>query len=68
MGKLRVDISMSLDGFVAGPNQLHVVPVLLGSGARLFENHLDAGQREIECTRVVQSPTGVTHLRYRVVK
>jgi hypothetical protein len=47
---------------------VHVVPVLLGSGARLFENHLDAGQREIECTRVVQSPTGVTHLRYRVVK
>jgi len=48
--------------------QIHVVPVLLGDGVRLFENHLGAGQAELECTRVIESPAGVTHLRYRVVK
>jgi dihydrofolate reductase len=48
--------------------QIHVVPVLLGDGVRLFENHLGAGQVALECTRVIESPTGVTHLRYRVVK
>jgi dihydrofolate reductase len=47
--------------------QLHVVPVLLGAGVRLFENHLGADQLELERTRVVDSPS-VTHLRYRVVK
>jgi dihydrofolate reductase len=48
--------------------QLHVVPVLLGDGVRLFENHLAGAQGELECTRVIESPTGVTHLRYRVGK
>jgi dihydrofolate reductase len=48
--------------------QLHVAPVLLGGGVRLFENHVEAAPPELECTRVVESPTGVTHLRYRVVK
>jgi dihydrofolate reductase len=47
--------------------QLHVAPVLLGDGVRLFENHLGPERREIECTRVIESPA-VTHLRYRVVK
>ncbi len=46
---------------------LHVVPVLMGEGVRLFENHLDDGQVELECTQVVESPD-VTHLRYRIVK
>ncbi len=139
MGKVTVDFSMSLDGFVAGPKQtleqalgeggerlhewafaaasfrenhglpggigaaleqaraaagdkdvlvagganvvqqylkaglldelqIHVVPVLLGDGVRLLENHLGAGQVALECTRVIESPTGVAHLRYRVVK
>jgi dihydrofolate reductase len=45
--------------------QLHVAPVLLGDGVRLFENHLGPGQLGLECTRVIQSPA-VTHLRYRV--
>ena len=45
---------------------LHVAPVLMGTGVRLFENHLDDGQVELECTQVVQSPA-VTHLRYRIV-
>jgi dihydrofolate reductase len=47
--------------------QLHVVPVLMGDGVRLFENHLGDAQVELECTQVVESPA-VTHLRYRVGK
>jgi dihydrofolate reductase len=49
-------------------DEIHVdlVPVLLGSGVRLFE-HLDAGPIELDRTRVVAAP-GVTHLRFRVVK
>jgi dihydrofolate reductase len=46
---------------------LHVAPVLMGDGVRLFENHLDDGQVELECTQVIQSPA-VNHLRYRIVK
>jgi dihydrofolate reductase len=47
--------------------QLHVVPVFLGDGVRLFENHLGSERRTLENTRVIESPA-VTHLRYRVVK
>jgi dihydrofolate reductase len=44
--------------------QVHVAPVLLGEGVRLF----DGGERaNLEVTRVVDSPA-VTHVRYRVVK
>jgi dihydrofolate reductase len=46
--------------------QIHIAPMLLGDGIRLFE-HLGAGQIELERTRVIDSP-GVTHLRFRVVK
>jgi dihydrofolate reductase len=46
--------------------QIHLVPVLLGDGRRLFEN-TGTGQIELERTRVIESP-GVTHLRFRVVK
>ena len=46
--------------------QVHVAPVLLGDGVRLFD---DPGgeQAKLELTRVIDSPA-VTHLRYRVVK
>jgi dihydrofolate reductase len=44
--------------------QLNVVPLLLGDGARLFEDGAGSG-RELEQTLVVEAP-GVTHLRYRV--
>ncbi len=43
--------------------QLHVVPILLGGGVRLFEG--DAEQRKFEQTRVLETP-GVTHLMFRV--
>ena len=45
--------------------QLHVAPLLLGDGVRLFEHHVASGQVELECTRVIES-AAVTHLRYRV--
>jgi len=44
--------------------QLHLVPILLGGGVRLFDD-LGSEQVELEQTRVIDSP-GVTHLKYRV--
>lgn len=46
--------------------QIDLVPILLGSGVRLFER-LGAEPIEMECTRVLEAP-GVTHLIYRIVK
>jgi dihydrofolate reductase len=46
---------------------IHLVPILLGDGVRLFENHLGPEQAGLECTGVIESPA-VTHLRYRVVR
>ena len=46
--------------------QLHLAPVLLGAGARLFDGVAPALPR-FEITQVIESPL-VTHLRYRVVK
>src|ERR687888_549642 len=45
--------------------ELHVVPVLLGDGARLFDN-LGAPRVQLEQVRSVEGP-GVTHLKYTVV-
>jgi dihydrofolate reductase len=44
--------------------QLHLVPVVLGAGERLFE---EVGDLNLEQLRTVEAP-GVTHLEYRVVK
>ena len=44
--------------------EIHLVPVLLGGGRRLFE-HLGAEHIELEPIRVVEAP-GVIHLRYRI--
>jgi dihydrofolate reductase len=46
---------------------IHLVPVLLGGGVRLFENHVGDEAPAIECMQVIESPA-VTHLTYRVVK
>ena len=43
---------------------LHVAPLLLGSGVRLFDN-LDGADPKLEPVEVVESPV-VTHIRYRV--
>ncbi len=46
--------------------QIHLVPVLLGDGVRLFED-LGPGRIELERTRSIQT-LGATHLRFRVAK
>jgi len=43
---------------------LHVVPVLLGGGARLFED-LGGAEIGLEQVRAIEAP-GVTHVKYRV--
>jgi dihydrofolate reductase len=45
--------------------ELHVIPLLLGQGRRLFEN-LPAQHVELERTRVLEGEDGVNHLHYRV--
>jgi dihydrofolate reductase len=45
--------------------RIHLVPVLLGGGVRLFEDQDDPPPR-LECTDVLASPR-VTHLTYRVL-
>ena len=45
--------------------ELHVVPVVLGGGAGLFDNLGDADV-ELEQVRAVEAP-GVAHLKYRFV-
>jgi dihydrofolate reductase len=42
---------------------IHLVPVLLGGGTRLFDEPIDTTR--LELTEVVRSPTA-THLRFRV--
>jgi dihydrofolate reductase len=43
---------------------IHLVPVLLGDGVRLFD-HLDTDTIELERTRTIEAPD-VTHLWFRV--
>jgi dihydrofolate reductase len=45
--------------------QIHLVPVVLGGGSRLFDN-LDGAEIRLEQTGAIEAP-GVTHLTYRVV-
>ena len=45
--------------------EVHLIPVLLGDGRRLFER-LGSGHRELERLRVLTGEGGVTHLRYRI--
>jgi dihydrofolate reductase len=45
---------------------IHVVPVFLGGGERLFDN-LGASEPKLEAAGVVQTPE-VTHIRYNVVR
>ena len=45
--------------------ELHVVPVLLGGGARLFDGV--GPNLKLEELRVIEAP-GVAHLKYRVIR
>jgi dihydrofolate reductase len=47
---------------------IHVSPLILGAGRRLFENHVDAAPPKLERTSLVDSPSGAVHLTYRVVR
>ena len=47
--------------------ELHVVPVLLGQGRRLFAG-LGPEHVELERTRVLEGEGGVTHMHYRVIR
>jgi len=58
-------VQQALNAGLVDEFQVHVAPVFLGGGVRLFDG-IDPELR-FEVTRVVDSPT-VTHLRYRVVK
>jgi dihydrofolate reductase len=46
--------------------EIHVVPLLLGGGARLFDN-ADGRQTAYESVRVVKSPS-VSHFKYRLAR
>jgi len=45
---------------------LHIVPVLLGSGVRLFD-HLGTEHIELECTQASNAKK-VIHMMFRVIK
>ena len=45
--------------------EIHLIPVLLGQGRRLFDN-LRPEHIELERTRILEGEAGVTHLHYRV--
>ena len=45
--------------------EIHLVPVLLGQGRRLFDN-LSPEHIELERTRILEGEGGVTHMHYRV--
>ena len=73
MSRLRFRISMSLDGYVAGPRQylaaglvdemeISLVPILLGGGERLPEG-LGDDLHGLRLVRTVAAP-GVTQLKF----
>jgi dihydrofolate reductase len=57
-------IQQALDAGLLDRLVIHLVPVLLGGGVLLFG---DVAPRRLERTRVVESPTGVTHLWFTPV-
>ena len=58
-------INQYLDAGLLDEIELHVVPILLGGGERLFDGV--GPQVRLEQVRVVEAP-GVAHLKYRVLK
>jgi dihydrofolate reductase len=57
-------VRQCIEAGLADELRLHVVPVLLGDGVRL----LGGTPLRLERTRVLDSPTGVVHLTYGVVR
>jgi dihydrofolate reductase len=56
---------MALAAGVLDELEIHLIPVLLGQGRRLFDG-LSPDHIELERTRVLEGEGGVTHLHYRV--
>ncbi len=56
---------LALGAGVLDELELHVIPVLLGQGRRLFDN-LGTEHIELERTRILEGDGGVTHMHYRV--
>jgi dihydrofolate reductase len=56
---------LALGAGVLDELELHVIPVLLGQGRRLFEG-LPPEQIELHRTRILDGEAGVTHMHYRV--
>jgi dihydrofolate reductase len=56
-------IDQAVDAGLVDELLLHVAPVFLGGGARLFDN---VEPRDFEQIEAIASPAGVTHLRYRL--
>src|SRR5829696_5300380 len=56
---------MALAAGVLDELEIHLVPVLLGQGRRLFDN-LGPGHVELERTRILAGEGGVSHMHYRV--
>jgi dihydrofolate reductase len=56
---------LALGAGVLDELEIHLIPVLLGQGRRLFDN-LDPEHIELERTRTLEGEAGVTHMHYRV--
>jgi dihydrofolate reductase len=59
-------VQQCLEAGVLDELQVHIAPVLLGAGRRLFDR-LRPGHIELETMRVIESPA-VTHLKFRVAR
>ena len=57
---------LALAAGVLDEPQIHLIPVLVGQGRRLFD-HIGTDHIELELTRIVDVP-GVTHIRYRICR
>lgn len=61
-------IQQFLEAGLVDEFQVHVAPVFLGDGVRLFGRHPVEAPAPLRCTRVLESPTGVAHLSYEILK
>ena len=59
-------IQQYLEAGLLDETQIHLIPVLLGDGVRLFEN-LDPERIELEAARTIETPAA-KHLRFTVAK
>jgi dihydrofolate reductase len=47
--------------------RVHIAPILLGDGVRLFD-YAGAHLVGLKRTKVIESPSGTTHVHYQIVK